>query len=702
MTERTASLVDLPIDILVLIFPHLDARSFLSLCRTCKSFQQPSIRLDPAYWRYATQTTFRVPNQPVVQQDGERWQKMYRKMLTQSRVFTWGSSSMNRLGHSYNSPWEDRLTPRQRWLHHRSSCTFPTEMDNTQGLGIIADMQCGGWSTTLLTSKGTLFTVGVLDGLLLHHSVDDGLQALHFPPGYPRSTTEYDEPSIAIRQFSSGRSHILGLSDSGRIWSWYDVQEPALHVKFMHVDIKEPPSREPATNQSLYGRVKKVVAGWSLSSAYVYGTGIVLWSPVQRQPNDAESDTMLVTDTVEVPKTAYQRIKGASRKSDEDQALGNEVGVVFNYIILEHFIVFVTDIGKAFFGRFGEANKVDEVLELRALHNECRTQSDVQGSFRSFAIFKNGEVITTHQDYLERCWEARHTNPDQSGIEGLKRIPALQQNDVISIAFGDYHFLALHSTGKITSYGKELQGCGALGLGGDGDPEGRTRGIRYTGITHDGVLVPHAYTHGRQVWFEQEKKKWITYMTSGGRDPEEAKDRMRLFMQDANVQGEVSEWFEQEGRDWDKAPALKDADEDGLGAYFALSISAAGWHSGALVLVNKKLADRIRENSIVKDPEAQTDSTNPEAEQGESSSDQQQHQELMQGAMNTLVNHTQTHLAFTDPVAHGAIPGKGYKYIWADKSFPRLRLSDGTVMPGDVEFDEWRFGRPDWQLDIDV
>lgn len=574
---------------------------------------------------------------------------------------------------------------------------------------------------------------------------------LGFPIGYPYSTAlaAYDEPTIAIRQFSSGRSHILGLSDSGRIWSWYATNKPALHVKFLNVDITEASAGESSpANKPLYGRIKQVVAGWSCSSAYIYGTGIVVWNPVHRATSDHdEMDTMLILENVEVPKTAYQRVKGASRETDEDKALGEEVGAVLNYIILENYVVFVTDIGKVFCGKFGEKNHVEEVLELRALRNENGTPLDVQGSFRRFAIFKNSEVITTNQDYLDVCWNERDNNREQEGIDGLQKIPALQQNDVISVAFGDYHFLALHSTGKITSYGTELQACGALGLGGDGDPEGRTRGIRYTGFSHDGKLLSHAYTHGRQVWFEPEKKKWITFMTSGGKDPDEAKERMRMFVTDANVQGEVSEWFEQEGRDWDKDPELEDADEDGLGSYFALSISAAGWHSGAVVLVNQKLAHRVREKCIVKDPDAPGEFTFPSrsvsqfqrqdlpvrsagsaiyrktADSHAASSSQQGNGpdswgswlanmgraflglQLAEEQQNDQQESTSRHdplSSFLDPVSHGASPGKGYKYTWAENSFPRLKLSDGTEMPGRVGFDEWRFGRPEWQLDVEV
>ena len=589
-----------------------------------------------------------------------------------------------------------------------------------------------GWSTTLLTSKGSLHTCGVLDGMqIIHnHRTVNGPEALRFPVGFPYSTqlAAYEEPTIAIRQFSAGRTHILALSDSGRIWSWYAVHKPALHVKFLNVDLTEASSGESsAADKPLYGRVKQVVAGWSRSSAYIYGTGIVVWDTVHRaQTENDEMDTMLVMENAEVPKTEYQRPKGAYRETEEEKALGQEVGAVLSYIILEAFVVFVTDNGKIFCGKFGDKHHVEQILELRALRNHNGIPSDVQGSFRSFAIFKDGEVITTNQDYLEACWNVRHdTDNDHSDIGGLKRIPALQHKDVISVAFGDYHFLALHSDGKITSYGTEVQGCGALGLGGDGDPEGRTRGIRYQGFSHDGKLLPHCYTTGRQVWFEEEKKQWIRFITSGGKDPAEAKERMRLFVQDANVQGEVSEWFEQQGRDWDKDPELKEYDQDGLGSYFALSISAAGWHSGAVVLVNDNLAAHVREKCVIQEPDAPAEDDKEEkgtetqasgssgliatysswlaglgrAFLGLPPADQQTPQNVLEEDLPPRHNPNGN---FLDPINHGASPGKGYKYVWADKSFPRLRLSNGQEMPGTVEFDEWRFERPEWDLTVDV
>ena len=147
MAKAPLSITDLPLDILVLIFPYLDAKSFLALCGACKGFQQPSIRLDPAYWSHVTRSTFRIPNQPVVQHDGVRWQKMYRRLFTQSHVFTWGQNTHNRLGHSDERVFHRNPTAppilRPGLMGFNTHIAFPLEMEDTRDLGILADMQCG-------------------------------------------------------------------------------------------------------------------------------------------------------------------------------------------------------------------------------------------------------------------------------------------------------------------------------------------------------------------------------------------------------------------------------------------------------------------------------------------------------------------------------------------------------------------------------
>lgn len=79
----------------------------------------------------------------------------------------------------------------------------------------------------------------------------EGLSRLSFPPAYPTTTKERYEPSTAIRQYSTGRSSVLGLSDDGKVWMWESVM--GFQIKLAHVDM-------------LGNKVDRVIAGKRLSS----------------------------------------------------------------------------------------------------------------------------------------------------------------------------------------------------------------------------------------------------------------------------------------------------------------------------------------------------------------------------------------------------------------------------------------------------
>ena len=752
MTDKTG-LLDLPVDILHLIFPYLDAPSFLNLTSTCKALHQPLFLQDSAFWSSLVRNTFRVPNQPVVQQDGQRWQRLFKRLRTQSRIYTWGNNEKSCLGHSHETQQALRSVgpPGLRRINalRRRHISWPEEMQRTQGLGVISDLQCGGWSTTLLTAKGALYIVGVIDGLQMNQRNPPYMQRvmtepvpLHYPSGYPPPYERYDS-ATAVKQFSAGRAHVLALSDSGRIWSWQDIQFPAWHVRFPNIEINE------SGRTSGKGVVKKVVAGWNKSAALIEGTGIVVWDVLQRRDRNAHEDTALVLESVTVPRTNEATPDAnpqAQASTERDQ-----IGEIKNFIVLEHFIVFNTETGRVFAAQIlwaGDQRDIGQPFELRLSESENedeRFATDVQGSFRNFAVFtRPGNVLTTNEQRLTDAMQWHLTDPSQL----FTRVPALQNKDVIQLAFGDYHFHALHSQGHITSYGTEPQCCGALGLGGHGDGEGRLRSIRYQGVGGDGRLIPHAYTEGRRVWFEREKRAWITFLTSGGVDPAEAVERVRMAVgsPDQRCQGEISEWVEQEGRDWESKFGVRGEAGDEGDAYFALSVTAAGWHSGALVLVNDELATKLKRAVEQRDPaepvasSSKTDgeATETDNEAGQSSS--QTSTSYLSSAVNTTLDygrwalglppydqpytvpdpwdatnagHNNTTNAAEDrsigmtaqmgdfqrgqhPINYGASPRVGVKYVWAEDHFPRLRLSDGTEMPGSVEFDEWRYERPVW------
>ncbi|KAI6877298.1 hypothetical protein KC325_g9226, partial [Hortaea werneckii] len=831
MTEASPSpttLLDLPIDILLLIIPYLSAGDFLSLTSTCHALHQDQFTKSPTYWSNLVRHTFRVPNQPVVQNDGRRWMKLYKRLRTQSRIFTWGNNEKACLGHSYDLPGflrRDRgpaAAPRARAVvPRRRHTSWPAPMEGTHDLGVISDVQCGGWSTTLLTARGGLYTVGTLDGMQFNRRQRGApyMQAaqtqptgLRFPPGFAAQTAEREEPATAIRQFSAGRAHVLGLADAGGIWSWQDIEQAGILVKFVHHEVRD------GGVGGGRGTVRKVVAGWDKSAALVEGTGIVVWDVLKREPRETEiEDAMLVLESEVVPDTGFVRSASRQRKaagtvpagdrngqtseSTIEFELGERVGEVQNFIVLEHLILFNTNLGKVFASQIhweNDSQTLSDPIELPLPTTTSTSENaspnpadqtfttDIQGSFRSFAVFtRSGAVLTSTQDKLmthifnpSPANASNATDPDLS-THLWTAIPALQNNNVISLAFGDYHYHALHSTGAITSYGREPQACGALGLGGGqkGDPEGRLRGIRYQGVGGDGRLVPHAYMRGggRQVWFDDSswegsgkgkgsRREWIQYLTSGGVDPEEAAERMRMALGSPGMmaQGEVSEWVEREGRRWEERFVGKrstkgqggedEDDDDGLGAYFALSVAAAGWHSAAVVLVNEDLVERVRKgceapsageengrtpSSTLKNEESPTEAeeTPPPSSSSSSSSS------LLNRATATAEDYTRWFLGLhpysapapapapstrhpsnpsSQPTTHtieqihpppsphpsalitSSRPGYvmlGLGYAWAGDHFPRLRLSDGKEMPGAVEFDSWRTdegGQPDF------
>lgn len=737
------TVLDLPVELLHSIFSYLDVSSFLHLTSSCTALHKPEFIHDAEYWSILVRTTFRVPNQPVVEHDGQRWQKLFKRLLTQSRIYTWGNNEKACLGHSYETPSPLRSMDAARGRQLRSlrkrHIPWPEKMTRVNDLGVISDLQCGGWSTTLLTAKGALYTVGVIDGLQLLPGRPSHMQKvmmepvpLRYPPGYPHPYDRYVD-FTAVKQFSAGRAHILALSDSGRIWSWQNIEHAALHVKFLLHDTVEH------GKNSGKGVVKKVVAGWNKSAAFIEGTGIVLWEPLQRGPDEtANEDAALILESAVVPKTSFVEVTSSSRIHSRIYVppAPDDVGEVRSFVVLEEVIIFNTHLGKTFVAQILWTNRdqrVGEPVELSLPKSENENDlfvTDVQGSYQSFGVFtRSGMVFTSKQDRLLNLLQ------NQPGERRLfTRIPALQHKDVIQLAFGDYHFHALHSPGYITSYGTEPQNCGALGLGGHGGGEGRLRGIRYQGVGGDGRLIPHAYSEGRRVWFEREKRAWIQFLTSGGADPAEAmvRERMAIGSPDIQCQGEVSEWVEQQGRDWEGKFGVQDQDDDGLGAYFALSVTAAGWHSGALVLENDRLAEKLKRacempdaTVVLPQPEkdslpsvhspVETDSGTPPwlppsaiaigADWGRwflgmTPYDANSMAQASQAEAAGGTSHMDQFQRGMHPINYGASPRVGVTYKWAKDHFPRLQLSDGTEMPGFVPFDEWRYPRPDWDLEF--
>ncbi|KAL8770904.1 MAG: hypothetical protein Q9209_003555 [Squamulea sp. 1 TL-2023] len=504
---------------------------------------------------------------------------------------------------------------------------------------------------------------------------------LTFPSAYPPTTKERHEPSTAISHFSTGRAHILGLADDGKVWQWN--AEEARMVKPLHVDVTDK-------------IVTRVVAGWDRASMFVNGTGIVYWPhDTPLRVGNAEADAILI-DTATVPGTSFIRSRGGRINPDTLEAC---IGQVTNHILLENYIVFTTDLNKVFMyhATFPLPNLDPPApIELTAFYPSSSNSQfeirDLQGSFRSFAIFtKSGSVLMGSRTMLE-AFQASTYDPTSPGPSHPTVIPALQNNSVTSIAFGDHHFQALRSDGTIVAYGADPQSSGALGLG---FPigTGPLRGLMVGPFTSNGTLGRNV---GRQVWFDPWMHGWLQEMREKARMEGEAKARGNMIIpregqeqSDAAVTA-MGDYFEREGRKWEDGVV----EEGDMGSYFVLKVAAAGWHTAALVLVDEEQAERSRQKHVVPDKvESGSENDHHGGTWEDIDAPWDQLSKALTGVRDCIWRLGRRFLGLVDSdkeikEEQGKGQGDKIKYTWSDQPFPRLRMGNGEVMPGEIEITE--------------
>ncbi|KAK5079631.1 hypothetical protein LTR70_006486 [Exophiala xenobiotica] len=701
------NVLDLPEDVLSLVFVLLEPKDFLALCCSSKLLYT-NYQKDSAFWRTKASTTFRTPISPLLKADGARWYHLYRRLKTQTRLYTWGQGLKGNLGHGmalrHGPPGPPMLRGRRggraivqppRLVFQRTTSTWPTEAHVPDEVGVIADLQCGGWSTIILSSAGKLYATGSINSA---NYVNVGSQTDRF------ERLDYlTQSTSAISQFSAGRTHILALTDDNAILSWDRINAKGLKVY----------SRYGGT---FPGKPTRVVAGWGESSAYIPDTGIVYWSPLKNDQEDDMLDGREVKEKV-VPDTA--------RTVDQD---GN-IREVIAYILLEGIVLYITSDSRIRACDIGHENQEDTeprsaAVQLPGFASAEDQLKDVQGSFRNFVVFtSSGRVLRGDTDYVGRCFHAARAAaaPDVDGEanrsdpatwENLndlvssrpRDLPALQHSGVIAVRFGDWHYQALHSNGKITSHGHEPESCGALGFG-EAHHGGKLRGL-YTGplgSRQDTKLRAVADLRGRQVWFEPEKRDWLQHLQKTAEETfSQNRDQPYWLniLHDPVKQTVFSEWIEQEGRHWEDGPQAKNTNLSGavdkmklkdsqtedfhLDPYFALAIGAAGWHSGALVLVDEERAEETRQKWLAH-PSHDDKVVNNKP-----------------GDNNSLDMLLPGQFPQSPPEEEDAKPN------WVTASFPRIKFPDGSespLPPGMTEQQQtlgsalrpWRDGMPSLQ-----
>lgn len=467
---------------------------------------------------------------------------------------------------------------------------------------------------------------------------------------------------------------------------------------------------------------------------YVFNVGIVYWASVQdsdvvrggRQERLAVADTMLV-DSATIPGTSYRR-RGNNHYTSDD-SLEARIGQITHHIVLENWIVFTTDLNKIFcyptIFPMPAFNSM-EPIELTTFPTVCPSETfqirDLQGSFIRFAVFTtSGAVLTADKNFLIAFHETSVSHSDQP-LPSPTLFLSRQSNPIISMAYGDHHYHALHSNGKITSYGLEPQRCGALGLG--NMMVSCLRGVGLEGGAFGGGRLPSGLNP--TIWFEPLMETWLHDMNwAAGLSEARERGRMALSGHEGACEA-LGRYFERRGARWEDSVAK----EDELGAYFVLKVASAGWHSAALVLVDEEKADAARKSHLVRRSSSRDPSIAPSAqsvdslgfayEVVESPSEQlvvgirsvgrwiwdagrwflglaardearererERHQRMRvgDGKQREGGREREREERCPDEMEREK---SGVVYEWSREHFPRLRMENGEVMPGEIEVTE--------------
>lgn len=534
---------------------------------------------------------------------------------------------------------------------------------------------------------------GIFDGLRFHRRLD--LQRLSFPSAYPTTTKARYEPSTAIQQYSTGRSSVLGLSDDGKVWMWESAI--GFQIKLAHVDM-------------VGNKIDRVIAGWDRNSMYVTNIGIVYWASVQdsdvvrggRQERLAVADTMLV-DSVTIPGTNFSRKRYNGRAPDD--SLEACIGQVVHHIVLENWIVFTTDLNKIYcyptiFPM--PAINIPEPIELTTFFTANSSETfqirDLQGSFIRFAVFTtSGAIFTADKDLLNAFHDASKSHTARP-LPSPARLLSPSSNPIISLAYGDHHYHALHSTGTITSYGLEPQRCGAHGLG--NRSISHLRGVTLEGGAFGGGRLPTSLNP--TIWFEPLMQTWLQDMNEAASQPE-ARERGRMLLNGhAGACEATGRYFEQRGARWEDGVTA----EGEMGAYFVLKVASAGWHSAALVLVDEDKADAARKSHVARSPSPASSLAASVDTQGFAyeviDSPGEQLVLGIQSVGNWVWDLGRWFLGLTardeargqraEGVERDGMGGEGEDqgvvYDWSREPFPRLRMEGGEAMPGEIAVTE--------------
>ncbi|GAA5925200.1 hypothetical protein JCM1841_004683 [Sporobolomyces salmonicolor] len=489
---QTGPLSRLPLDLLTdSLLPSLPTRDLIILCRTCHAWHTFLTTKGGAceiLWQRRAVGEFNFP----VGASGRRtgWFELYGR-LARSAAYIWGQNDNGRLALP-DATFRLPTSLRSRII--QGGLPLPTRLElPASPVSLVA----GGWSFHALTAEGQVISWGTLNGESWARDDaplrDDGRTV--------RPMILHQSDAIGpVVQLDAGRRHVVMLGGDGRVWE--------MRAFGRVVEVVDAGSRWGTSSRAEGDPGRKVVsvhAGWDYSAALTISGDVYVWW---------ESGPALLGRAAEAAGEL-----SLSSPSTEGVAFSLEVDTLRlpplpspEKIVLiacgDNFILSLTDQSKLYFldlsavpdptephapqgargdpedsptrsresrGRL-DAQFLTGRRGWRLMERFCRMEEVAKlDGFKEKGIAPGTQITHISAHFKSFAAYSVPSSSDSSGSIVLMGdgdwheqaephvIPELQGIGIIRIAQGDYHNLALTSSGHLYSWG--AFSAGALGLG---------------------------------------------------------------------------------------------------------------------------------------------------------------------------------------------------------------------------------------------
>ncbi|KAF8514431.1 regulator of chromosome condensation 1/beta-lactamase-inhibitor protein II [Hysterangium stoloniferum] len=448
-------LTDIPLEVLIDdLLPYVALESIPSLSATCKYLA--SVCDDDTFWKRKLKEDYNFSDSSNARTKGYKF--LYRGVKN-STCYVWGLNDDNRLGLGYQ--------PRQRGIVAQS-VPYPKQL-NVNGPRIVS-LVASGWAFHALDSEGNIHVSGKLQCRI---TVKCRLDGENFSSQRVVTPARLKLPQ-RITMLSCGRGHTSALSDRNHVWIFTSWSQPYVLTSPL------------VSASALLNTPRQIESGWRFSAILVESGEVYVWWPFDGEAgqlvdahssNDPEhpKDGIIECQPWEVdidPLPILDHTLNLPHLRGNDQPVGDKIVKI---AAGDNFIVAITEGGHVLKVDFFEGIESfqSRLQPLRWQYLEAFSEPQhirALPAFQNIAIPASFKITHISAHFL--TFFAYSTGSSSIVLKGSKEsgpksppdvIPSLQNNNIISVVLGDYHFGALTSTGKVLTWGAYSKG--ALGLG---------------------------------------------------------------------------------------------------------------------------------------------------------------------------------------------------------------------------------------------